>query len=100
MRLKLFILIFSFANLLVTPTLVMLQDSGDDISFFITANEEENSEKNGFFFGEYVNDEFKRIVSSQNYYFSESFSHFICNYKSVYQQVVSPPPDFKLNYFS
>lgn len=50
MRLKLFILIFSFANLLVTPTLVMLQYSGDDISFFITANEEENSEKNGFFF--------------------------------------------------
>ncbi|MFO7746162.1 MAG: hypothetical protein R6V36_12355 [Psychroflexus sp.] len=97
MRLKLFILIFSFANLLVTPTLVMLYDGGENISFFINLNEEENSEKNNVSFGEYLSDESDKIISSSDFYYSRSFLHYTSSYKSVYQKIVSPPPDFKLN---
>ena len=56
MRLKSFILVFLFANLLVTPTLLTLQ-GGHDISFFINLNEEENSEKNNISFGDFLVDE-------------------------------------------
>ncbi|SDG78815.1 hypothetical protein [Psychroflexus sediminis] len=95
MRLKLFILVFSFANLLVTPTLLTLQGSGD-ISFFISLNEEENSEKNNVSFGEYIFDESGKTIHSLDAYYSQSFAHYVSNYKSVTQKIVSPPPDFKI----
>lgn len=101
MRLKLFILIFSFANLLITPTIMLIQPGADsDVSFFINLNEEENSEKSSISFGEIIADESSHVVFSQDFYFLDSFAQFISHYKSVYQKIVSPPPDFKLNYFS
>ncbi|NEV92810.1 hypothetical protein G3567_01450 [Psychroflexus sp. YR1-1] len=95
MRLKLFILIFSFINLLVTPTLLTFQGNGD-ISFFISLNEEENSEKNNVSFGEYLFDESGKTIHSLDSYYSESFVRYVSNYKSVSPKIVSPPPDFKI----
>lgn len=95
MRLKLFILIFFFANLLVTPTLLTLHGNGD-ISFFINLNEEENSEKSSVTFGEYLSDDSNKIIISLDSYYSRSFLHYTSSYKSVCQKIISPPPDFKI----
>ncbi len=95
MRLKLFILIFSFTNLLVTPTLLTLHGN-EDISFFINLNEEENSEKNSVSFGEYLTEDSSKTLLSLDSFYSRSFLHYTSSYKSVYQKIISPPPDFKI----
>lgn len=95
MRLKLFILVFSFANLLVTPTVLTLHGN-EDSSFFINVNEEENSEKNSVSLGEFLTGESDKIIVSLDSYYSKSFLHYTSSYKSVYQKIVSPPPDFKI----
>lgn len=95
MKLKLFILVFSFANLLVTPTLLTLQGN-DDISFFININEEENSENNSVSFSEYLSGESDKTIASLDFYYSKSFIHYLSSYKSVHQKIISPPPDFRI----
>lgn len=95
MRLKLFILIFSFTNLLVTPTILTLQGNGD-VSFFINLNEEENSEENSVSFSEYLFHESDKVISSLDSNYSRFLPHYTLSYKTIYQKIVSPPPDFKI----
>ncbi|MBZ9652625.1 hypothetical protein [Psychroflexus montanilacus] len=94
MRLKLFIVIISFANLLVTPTLIVIQDSGQDISIFLNFNEEENSEEKGISFSEYVAGESKDSTVLLGTFHSMTNSFYSISYKTIYQKIVSPPPDF------
>jgi len=95
MILKIFILLFSFSNLIITPTLLMLTvEDGVDISFVFNANEEENSEKNSVSFSDYIVDE-NLMTSGFSYRdLSSSTAPYLLNYKAIHQKIVCPPPDF------
>lgn len=95
MRLKLFILVFSFANLLVTPTLILLQDSGDGISVLLNLNEEESSEEEAFF-SDYLSSESTKSVMSSAIRYTKSNLYYTSSFKTVYQRIVLPPPDFRI----
>lgn len=97
MRLKLFILTFCFINLLITPTLLTLYGE-DDISYFINLAEEENSEKNSVSFSECISEEDSITLGDLKCYYSESFSNYTLLYDSISQKVISPPPDFTIEY--
>lgn len=97
MRLKLFILTFCFINLLITPTLLTVHGE-DDISYFINLAEEENSEKNSVSFSEYISEEDSITLGDLKCYYSESFSNYTLLYDSISQKVISPPPDFTIEY--
>lgn len=98
MRLKLFIIIFSFANLLVTPTFMAIHMGDEaDLSFLMSQSEEENSEEKSISFSDYVVHE---NCNSTVLFVESSFSedlHYTSSYRTIYQKVVSPPPDFRLN---
>ncbi|PKG42132.1 hypothetical protein [Psychroflexus sp. MES1-P1E] len=95
MRLKLFILIFSFSNLIITPTLLMISVESDvDISFVFNANEEENSEKNNVSFSDYIIDHNLMTAGSIYRDTSSSTTPYLLNYEAIHQKIVCPPPDF------
>ncbi len=95
MRLKLFILIFSFSNLIITPTLLMITVENDvDISFVFNANEEENSEKNSVSFSDYIVDDNLTTTGFMYRDTSSSTTPYLLNYKVIHQKIVCPPPDF------
>lgn len=95
MRLKLFILIFSFFNLIITPTLLMITLENDvDISFIFDANEEENSEKNNVYFSDYIVDNNLTAAGFTYKDLSISTAPYLLNYEAINPKVVCPPPDF------
>jgi hypothetical protein len=95
MRLKLFILIFSFSNLIITPTLLMISVESDvDISFVFNANEEENSEKNNVSFSDYIINDNLMTAGSIYRDTSSLTAPYLLNYEVIHQKIVCPPPDF------
>lgn len=95
MILKIFILLFSFSNLIITPTLLMLTvEDGVDISFVFNANEEENSEKNSVSFSDYIVDNNVTAAGFTYKDLSISTAPYLLNYEAINPKVVCPPPDF------
>lgn len=92
MKTKLLVVLLVFANLIITPTAVMLVNQDADISFVFSINEEENSEKSSTT-SEYILDKDLSLVFRALEAYEEIKVPYFLTFKTVHQKIVSPPPD-------
>ncbi|MFN2261102.1 MAG: hypothetical protein ABR595_03440 [Psychroflexus sp.] len=94
MKVKLLIVLLVFANLIITPTAVMLVNQDADISFVFSINEEENSEKVSTA-SEYMIDKDLSLVFRVLEAYDQVKMPYFLTFKTIHQKIVSPPPDVR-----
>lgn len=89
--------LFIFIGFLTTPAIISYVDKDSNIAMFFSMNEEEHTSKVKIDFQKYTN--LHSLQVPMNFtFFMEKENHLptLDNWKSIYFETVSPPPEFSV----